>query len=266
MRKIQWVILPVALTVSFILPSLTESISSILSPQREEGVRYVAVKWVGWRAGVAALFFRDPPLTEGQVALNVTRGLRCSLFRRNETPIVWLGSYKLRGVRIYDSARPSIVLELEEGGLGEAYALSGLRPGSEVYALLKRNGVTTFEFLFRTVGDNALIEIEGSAKGASRVTALAYAAAEDFNASQPLWNLYVTESEVVNGRFLLRMEKGGAPFTRQGRSLIEINSTLVLYAGCSYKVIDLTDYLASNDSVSLAVNLDCRNSLEPQAP
>ncbi|MEM0344670.1 MAG: hypothetical protein QXP94_04690 [Thermofilaceae archaeon] len=268
MRRVQWAILPVALLVSLILPSVTEPIEFIFSSShRGLNVKLTPVRSIGRRTGVAALCFDSTPVTEGQTTIAVSQGLRCFLFRSNETPIVWLDSYRLKSIRVYESATPSIVLELEEGGQGEAYALSGLTPGSEVYVLLRRNGVATFEYLFRVVESEALIEIYGSAKGATKVTAFAYAAAEDFNASHPPpASLYVTESEVVDGRFLLRIEKGGAPFTRQGRPLIEVNSTLVLHTECSYGVIDLTDYLASDRGVRLTVNLDCKESSETRTP
>ncbi|MEM0024027.1 MAG: hypothetical protein QXJ38_01890 [Thermofilaceae archaeon] len=267
MRRVQWAILPVAILVSLILPSVTEPIEFISSSHRGLNVKLTPVRSIGRRTGVAALCIDGIPVTEGQTTIAISQGLRCFLFRSNETPLVWLDSYRLKSTKVYGGASPSIVLELEEGGQGEAYALSGLTPGSEVYALLRRNGVAIFEYLFRVVENEALIEVYGSAEGAVKVTAFAYAAAEDFNASQPPpASLYVTESEVVDGRFLLRIEKKGAPFTRQGRPLIEVNSTLVLYTECSYSVIDLTDYLASDRGVRLTANLDCKKSSETRTP
>lgn len=266
MRRVQWAIFPIALAISLLLPHFTEAFSSIVNPQGREHVEYVPVRSIGWRDGIAALCFENLPAAGDQITINVTSALRCSLFRKNETPVVWLGSYKLRGVRTYDGDE-NVVLELERGGRGEAYVLRGLPPRSEVYALLEEGGTVTFVYLFRVVEDHEVIEVKGSARGASRVEAYAYAAREDFNASQPpSRNLFITGSEVVEGRFLLRMEKGGAPLTRQGKPLLEVNNTLVLYTGCSYAIIDLAEYSEAPGSIKLAVNLDCEQQHEQQVP
>lgn len=263
MRGAQWMLLLSALAVSLVLPALVDSLSSMLSPVDPPRTEVIKVNATGWRADAAAL------CVESLLGypINISRAFRCFLFGENETPIVWLGRYDLRGIRAYGTRQNSIVLELKEGGGGEAYALIGLKAGSEVYALIERDGRPLFTPLLRIIEEEALIEITGTAKGAERVEAFAYAAAEDFNASQPpLRSVYVTESEVIDGKFVLRIEKRGAPLTPRGTPLLETNSTLVLYTGCSYSIVDLADYVSSPGSLKLSVNLDCWSAPSAQAP
>lgn len=255
----QWVLLPLALIVSAVLPYFSELVSQPSGSRVNPCVAVTPVRVTGWREGPTALCPRSDAAVEG--ALNVSEIPRCFLFYEGERPIVWLGHYKLAGCKAYGSRQTGMLLLLERGGQGEAYELPALNAGSEVYAMVAGRGESSFIPLLRVVGNGSLFEISGSAKGASRVEVFAYAAAEDFNASlPPIANLYVTEGEVASGKYLIRIERGGAPFTPQGRPLLDINSTLVLYTGCSYAVIDL----ANCTSTKLSVTLDCRR--ERQAP
>jgi len=250
--RAQWALLPLAVAVGVLIPLL----EGLAAPREASNVcsQLTRVDIVGWRSGPpAALCAGDAALGEG--ALNVSALPRCFLLREGERFVLWLGPYRLRECKVYGRGPRSVVLVLEEGGRGVAYLAPGLMAGDEVHAVVREGGALSFTPVARAVSASALLEIRGSASGARVVEAYAYASPGDFNASQPpLRSLYVTEGEVVSGRFVLRVERGGPPYTPRGRPLLEVNSTLVLYTGCSHAVIDLANVTGGE----LVVNLDCR--------
>jgi hypothetical protein len=69
---------------------------------------------------------------------------------------------------------------------------------------------------------------------------------------------------VVDGKYRVRLERGGAPLTQRGEPLIEVNSTLVLYTGCSHRILDTSNLTEIKDctteaegSVRCEVDLSC---------
>ncbi len=182
-------------------------------------------------------FILSNALTEG---LNVSALTPSYLFLEGEKALVWLGQYKLFQTRAYSSSGYMItVLMLERGGQDETLLFDKLREGMEVYAFIPEGDGYQVVPLLRVVSNRSLIEIYGKALGVDSVLVYAYAYPEDFNASKPDPNLLVGESRVVNGRYLLRLERGSGPLTPRGRPLLEVNSTLVVYARCAYHFIDL---------------------------
>lgn len=192
--------------------------------------------------------------------------LPCNLFEEGERALVWLGPYELVSVRTY-GGEGFLLLELREGDRGpRTYAVSGLKAGSEVYALLRDGTKSVLIPLYRVAARGSIIEISGVATGATFVEAYAYAAKEDFNFSRPpAIDLLLTRGEVVGGRFVIRFEKQGPPFTAKGRPLLETNRTLILYTDCSFKVIDITKEVEAQDTVRLNVDLSCRDWAPPRA-
>lgn len=185
-----------------------------------------------------AAFILDEAPPEG---VNVSALTSSYLFLEGEKALVWLGQYKLSQTRIYFSSSYAVtVLMLENGGQGEALLFDKLREGMEIYAFIPEKDGYQVVPLLRVASNRSLIEIYGKALGVNSVRVYAYAYPEDFNASmKPSTNLLVGESKVVNGRYLLRLERGSGPLTPSGRPLIEVNSTLVVYAECAYHFIDL---------------------------
>jgi len=263
-RRVESGLFPAAVVVSLLLGLLFARFSEV---PPAKGVRLEPVRVVGWRGGPVALC---PQTDEGGV-VNVSASVRCYLFGESEVPVVWLGEYRLKGVRVYRyeaSARAKlVVLELGGGGSGEAYVVRELGADSEVYALIEGGGARTLVPLARMVSDEQLVEVIGTARGAEKVEVYAYAFPEDFNASQPpLRSLYVTEGEVVNGKFVVRIDRRGAPFTARGRPLVEVNATLVLYTGCSYATLDLGNLTSKPGRVSLQVDLSCEGRPRDSSP
>jgi len=216
---------------------------------------------VGAREGPAAFLALS---ASGE--LNLSQLPRCFLFEENESALVWLGPYKLAGIRTYGGGYAVIVLELEQGP-GEAYLLSGLKGPSEIYAVIRNGSSIKVVPLFRVVESGKLIEFYGRAEGASRVEIYAFANPEDYNCSlPPPQNLLVTSCDVVGGAYRLRLEKGGPPFTPRGRPLINVNSTLVLYTGCSHHMVDASGFFDARGSVRVEVDLSCTSSSAERSP
>lgn len=245
-RRFQIALLPLA-----VLLSLGLSLAFRQTPPR---LIVEPVKVTGWREGPVALL----ALGHNDGVFDLQSSLKCFLFEEEEKPLIWLGSYTLAGVKIYGEGK-AVALVVREGGKGEAYTVGGLKGGAEVFVIAEKGSHITVLPLLRIVEKGKLIEIRGEAKGASKVEAYAYSLREDFNESAPpLSSLYVTESQVTNGVYVIRLERGGAPFTQRNVPLLEINSTLVLYTGCSHAVLDLSNVTSSETSTRIVVNLNCR--------
>lgn len=174
------------------------------------------------------------------------------LFEEGEGAILWLGPYQLLSVRVYSENRGDIVvLVLKSGGSGLALLLEGLRAGTEVYAFIVRGGGVEIRPLLRVVGRGKLLEFVGRASNTDKVQAYAYASPEDFNYSvKPSPDLFVAESDVVEGTYRIRIELGGGPFTKRGKPLLDVNTTLILYTACTYRAVDLSNL------TSMRVRLD----------
>lgn len=248
----QALLLPAALAIGFVLAILLQR--SPTPPHLE------LVNAKGQRSGPAA--FLAPP---GGKDFDLTQLQSCFLFEEGETPLVWLGSYKLAGVKTYGGGSYTVVVLELEPGAGEAYLVQGLKGSSEVYALVPNASSIEVVPLLRVVDKGKLIEVYGWARGASHVDVYAFAAPEDYNSSlPPPPNLFVTGCAVVDGKYRVRLERGGAPLTQRGEPLIEVNSTLVLYTGCSHRILDTSNLTEIKDctteaegSVRCEVDLSC---------
>lgn len=255
-RKLpQVLLLPAALALGFALAAALQRSPAPPSLYKLEQV-------VGEGRGPAAFL----ALSIGR-ELNLSQLPSCFLFEENETALVWLGPHRLAGVKAYGGGGYTVVvLELEQGP-GEAYLLSGLKGPSEVYALVRTRSSIEVVPLLRVVESGKIIEFYGRAEGASRVEVYAFAAPEDYNQSlPPPPNLLVTSCEVIGGTYRLRLEKGGPPLTPRGKPLIEVNSTLVLYTGCSHHVMDVSKFFDVRDSVRVKVDLSCAGPSAEQSP
>ncbi|MCX8180744.1 MAG: hypothetical protein N3E41_05165 [Thermofilaceae archaeon] len=240
-KRFQIALLPLAILLSLGL--------SLAFRQTPPSIVVEPVKVTGWREGPVALL----ALGRNDSVFDLRSSLRCFLFEEEEKPLVWLGSYTLTGVKIYGEGK-AVALVVREGGKGEAYTIRGLKGGAEVFIITEKGSYITVLPLLRIVEKGKLIEIRGEAKGASKVEAYAYSLPEDFNKSAPpLSSLFVTESQVTDGIYVIRLERGGAPFTQRNVPLLEINSTLVLYTDCSHAVLNLSEI-----SPRVTVNLNCR--------
>lgn len=193
----------------------------------------------------------------GGRTFNLSQLPRCFLFEENETPLLWLGAYRVSGVRTYGNGYTVVVLELEAGS-GGAYLVRGLRAPAEVYAVVREPAHLKVIPLFRVVEAGRIVEISGQAEGAAHVRVYAFKAPEDFNSSLPPPPSPLAVAEVTSGRYNIRLEKGGAPYTREGKPLIEVNSTLVLLTDCSYAIVDMSNFTEAKGSVHITVNLSCR--------
>lgn len=245
MRERSQVLLPAALALGLMLAVLL---------QRSPTPPSLELVYVKGQGPEPAAFLAPHDVRE----FNLSQLQRCFLFEEGETPLVWLGPYRLAGVKTYGgSGYTVVVLELEPGP-GEAYLVRGLKGPSEVYALITNTSSVEVVPLLRMIEKGRLIEIYGWARGASRVEVYAFAAPEDFNSSlPPPPSTFVTSCEVFDGKYRVRLEKGGPPLTQRGRPLIEVNSTLVLYTGCSYGILDASNFTEIEGSVRREVDLSC---------
>jgi len=255
-RFTQALLLPAALALGFVIAAL----AAVLQRSPAPPPLYKLDRVVGGGREVAAFL-----IANASGGLDLSRLPPCFLFEENETALVWLGSYRLARVRAYGGGSYTVVvLELERGP-GEAYLLNGLRGPLEVYAFVRNGSSIEVVPLMRVVERGKIIEFYGRAEGAPRVEVYAFAAPEDYNQSlPPPSNLFVTSCEVVGGTYRLRLERGGPPLTPRGKPLIEVNSTLVLYTGCSHRILDTSNLTEIKDctteaegSVRCEVDLSC---------
>ncbi|RLF01512.1 MAG: hypothetical protein DRK00_11325 [Thermoprotei archaeon] len=190
-----------------------------------------------------------------EIDFSKLRGMESFLFEEGESAIVYLGAYRIRAVHVHGEGGEILVaLELEEGEPGKAILIRNLQPRLELHALIACEEGVRVKPLLKVVERGKLLEISGKARGVDKVEVYAYRAPEDFNASiGPSPKLYVTESSVVGGEYRVRMDLSGGPYTRRGRPLLEVNRTLVVYAYCTYALIDLQNV----SNTRIRVDLEC---------